>query len=73
MHFTHIPIESSNLKSIAYNEEHKVLEVVFLSGDKYQYKDVSVITWNEFQAAESKNRYFAMQIKPNFKHRKVNH
>ena len=59
-------VKSSNIRSFGYEEESQILEVEFISGAVYRYKNVPQKTWNEFKAASSKGGYFAKHIKRQF-------
>ncbi len=63
-----IPVISSNLSFVAYNEEKQELSVWFKSRkaeEHYIYKNVSVVTFGELMKAESKGKYFIQHIKGN--------
>ena len=64
-------IQSSNLKSVGYDTDKKILEVEFQGGGIYQYDKVSQIVFEEFMTAESKGRYFHANIKNKFAHTRV--
>jgi len=48
-----LPITSSNIKSIGYDNQLSILEVEFISGDVYQYYDVPEHLYQEFMHASS--------------------
>lgn len=60
-----IPVESSDLKSVGYEEETSLLEVEFLSDTVYQYSRVPKSVYLELMSAPSHGRYFARNIKDN--------
>jgi uncharacterized protein len=66
-----IPVSSSNISSIGYNQETQTLEVEFLKGSLYQYFDVPQAVYEGFVAAESKGKYLATQIKGNYRYARV--
>ncbi len=66
------PVQSSNLKSIGYDEHQKILEIEFLSGGIYQYTNVSKKMFVDLMSASSKGKFFAQFIKDHFPTRKVN-
>ena len=55
MHRTNV--ESSNVKSLGFDREAKVLEVEYRSGHVYQYTDVMPDEYAALLAAESKGRH----------------
>lgn len=61
-----IPVESSNLKSIGYDAATQTLEVEFKNRVVWQYHGVPENIWHELEAAPSKGKYFASQIRGRF-------
>lgn len=66
-----IPVSSSNITSIGYDQKTQTLEVEFLKGSVYQYFDVPQAVYEEFISAESKGKYLAHQIKGNYRYARV--
>ena len=62
----HIPVSSSNLRSIGYEPETATLEVEFNNGSVYQYHGVSKEIFDSFMQAGSKGSYFNANIKNNY-------
>ena len=58
-----IPVESSNLVSVAYDVDEKILEIEFHTGGIYQYKGVPKSVYEGLMSAESKGKYFHKNIK----------
>lgn len=58
-----IPVKSSNIKSIGYDEATKTLEVEFSNSGIYQYKEVPKEVYEGFSKAESIGSYFAKSVK----------
>lgn len=56
-------VDSSNLESVGYDENSKVLEVEFKSGKVYRYLDVPKFKYVELVNANSKGKYFYSNIK----------
>jgi hypothetical protein len=52
-----IPVESSMVDSVGYDEERRLLQVVFTSGRVYCYEDVPPEVFQGLLAAESKGQY----------------
>lgn len=63
-----IPVESSNIKGIGYDEKTKILTVVFKKNTKYRYSDVPKTIYEELMAAESIGKFFHSRIKSIFKY-----
>lgn len=57
------PVDSSALKRYAYEPATQTLFIQFPSGNTYAYPEVSTDTWAQFQAAESKGRFYGQHIK----------
>jgi len=58
------PVESSNIRSIGY--ENGKLEVEFHSGKVYQYDNVPPDLADRFVTSSSKGSFFARNIRPHF-------
>lgn len=58
-----ISVESSNIEKIGYDEQKKLLHIIFLKKTHYIYYNISNKTWEEFLSSESKGKYFARMIK----------
>lgn len=68
--------KSANIGWARYNETKRILEVDFKDqhGRKvstYQYRDFPLSHWEAFQAAESKGKFFAYEIRPRYVGEKV--
>jgi hypothetical protein len=57
-----IPVESSMVDSVGYDEERRLLQVVFTSGRVYCYEDVPPEVFQGLLAAESKGQYMRAYI-----------
>ncbi len=66
-----IPVESSNIASIGYDEDTNTLEIEFHNGGVYQYFDVPFLVYDGMMEAGSKGQYLAQQIKGQFRYVKV--
>ena len=58
-----LPVKSSNIATIGYNETSKLLEVEFSNGAVYQYTDVPANIYQELMSASSHGRYFDAHVK----------
>ncbi|WP_299995550.1 KTSC domain-containing protein [uncultured Clostridium sp.] len=56
-------VESSNIDSIGYLKESKILKVVFKGGTSYIYKNVDELQIKNINNAKSIGRYFNDNIK----------
>ena len=68
---TRLYVKSSNLHSVGYDRDLKVLQVEFRSGGVYQYYDVPENIYFELLKAESKGRYLNSQIAFRFRYESV--
>ena len=67
-----IPVVSSNVASVGYDEEAKVLEIQFKSGGIYRYPGVDPDTHISLMGAESIGRFVNQNIvKAGFKGERV--
>lgn len=66
-------VESTNVKTIGYRADEKILHVEFLNGNKYRFRNVPEETWLLFsQGRESKGGFFAREIRGKFPVIKIN-
>lgn len=56
---------SSNVSSIGYNEENKILKVIFSGGGSYVYFGIPKFVWTELCEAQSKGKYLQENITRN--------
>ena len=64
-------VNSTNLKSVGYNKEKKILEIEFNSGAVYQYFGVPKSLFTSLLNASSKGKFHNDFIKDNFQYRKI--
>lgn len=60
---TLIPVVSSNLESVGYDPETRLLAVKFKRGGVYHYEDVDPEHFDGIQAAESAGKYFGEHLR----------
>lgn len=58
-----IQVSSSCIDAISYNQQTSILKIRFHTGSEYEYRDVSSDVFADFQAANSKGRFFNQSIK----------
>ena len=63
-------VESSNILSIGYDEDNRILEVEF-PGGVYKYSEIPKQVYEEFMAAPSYGRYFYQNIRDKYNTEKV--
>ena len=62
---------SSDIESIGYKKNFKILEIKFLSGGLYQYTDVPESEYDGIMNASSHGKYFHKHIKDHFDYKKL--
>lgn len=60
------PVESSNLKSVGYDEGSQVLEIEFRNGRVYRYTGVPRSVYQDLMRAPSLGRYFIANIRDDY-------
>lgn len=58
-----IPVQSSNLCSVGYDEATKTLEIEFQSGSIYRYHGVPPSVYQGLMSASSHGKYFHQHIR----------
>jgi len=66
-----IPVQSSNVTSIGYNEETETLRVAFQSGSIYEYYNVPPPIFEQFKSAPSIGSYLNRNIKGFYPYQRV--
>jgi len=64
-----IPVQSSNLSSVGY--ENGILYIEFNNGSMYSYDNVPVSVYQELMSAPSHGKYFHAHIKNCFAYTKI--
>ena len=58
-----IPVSSSAISSVRYNEEDQTLNITFTSGREYELPGVDRDTFDSFMSAPSKGSFFNSRMK----------
>ncbi|KKN54196.1 hypothetical protein LCGC14_0594890 [marine sediment metagenome] len=66
-----IPVSSSNIASIGYDENQMVLEVEFLNGRIYHYEGVPEYVFKDFLNSGSKGSFFHSNIRNTYPYSRV--
>jgi hypothetical protein len=66
-----LPVTSSNIAEIGYDEDRRVLEVLFKTGSVYQYFDVPLQEYQGLMQASSCGQYLNANIKGRFRYARV--
>lgn len=67
---TFVP-KSSNIARVEYDQDTKVMVVVFTSGQSYQYDGVPFETYLGMQNAQSAGAYFYRHIRDRFPNQEI--
>lgn len=66
-----IPVQSSNLSAIGYDPETETLQVDFLNGSSYEYKNVPLVVYQGLMEAPSHGSYLNREIKGRYPYEKI--
>ena len=62
----HHQVESTAIASIGYSRRRHILEIEFLNGAVYRYLEITPAVYRELMIANSKARYYDLNIKGNY-------
>ena len=65
------PVDSSNLRSVGYDPEARILEVEFHSGGIYRYSGVLEAAYRGLMRAGSKGSYFHKHIRQEYPFKRI--
>ena len=71
---SHIPrehVQSSGLASVGYSKRRHILEIEFVNGAVYRYLDVPPAVYRDLVSADSKTRYYVLNIRHNYRSLRV--
>ncbi len=66
-----IPVQSSNLGAIGYDSSTETLEVEFLDGSVYEYRNVPQVVYDQLMNAPSHGSYFNHEISKSYPYSKI--
>ena len=66
-----LPVNSSNIESIGYDDSTMTLEVEFKNGTVYQYFDVPEVEFQNLLSAGSVGLYLNQNIKNNYRYCRI--
>ena len=64
-------VSSSNLKSIGYDADARILEIEFQTGAVYRYSQVPESEYKGLMSAASHGKYFYANIRNRYRYEKV--
>ena len=65
------PVDSEMLQYVGYDAKQKTLEVVFNSGERYQYFNVPASVYDELMSAESIGQYMHRHIIGHYDYQRI--
>ena len=65
-------VDSEMLESVGYDPSAQLLEVVFNTGDRYQYKEVPASEYEALMSAESIGQYMHKYIIDHYDYERLN-
>lgn len=57
------PVTSSDILSVGYDPDQEILEIEFIRGAVYQYSGVPIAVYEGLMSADSKGKFFHVNIK----------
>ncbi|MDP2684733.1 MAG: KTSC domain-containing protein [bacterium] len=66
-----VPVSSSNIRSVGYDQQSATLEVEFTSGEVYQYFNVPEYLYQQFLQALSHGQFLNEHIRYNYRYQKI--
>lgn len=65
------PVSSSNVAEVGYDENQRIMEVLFRSGTLYQYFDVPPQIYAELMQSSSVGSYLNSNVKGQFRYARI--
>ena len=65
------PVDSEMLRLVGYDANMQILEVVFNTGDRYQYLDVPASEYEALMSAESLGQYMHKHIIGHYRYERI--
>ena len=65
------PVSSSNLSSVGYDENSRILEIEFNDGSVYTYSNVPISIYEGLMAASSHGKYFHQHIRDVYQYTQI--
>jgi len=66
-----IPVQSSNLAAIGYDPASETLEVEFLTGTVYEYRNISQFIYDELMNSPSRGSFFSREIRNSYPYERI--
>lgn len=72
---TLLPVNSTNIQAIGYNEQHNILRILFKNGGNYMYFNVEPQIFEQLKTSQSKGKTLnecVIRHKDKYKYLKIN-
>lgn len=57
-----VPVKSSNIREVGYDQDSNILEILFVDGGLYRYFDVPLTVYEGILSAISPGKYFHANV-----------
>src|SRR5438876_497345 len=61
------PVESTAIARVGYSKRRHILEIEFVNGAVYRYRDVPVTVYRDLMSSESKARFYDSNIRRHYR------
>jgi hypothetical protein len=61
------PVESTAIAKIGYSKRGHILEIEFINGAVYRYRDVPATVYRDLMSAKSKTRFYDSNVKGHYR------
>jgi hypothetical protein len=61
------PVQSTAIAKVGYSKRRRILEIEFVNGAIYRYVDVPPAAYRDLMSAESKARFYDLNIKGHYR------
>ena len=66
-HIPREPISSTAIAKVGYSKRRRILEIEFVNGAIYRYLDVAPSVYRDLMSAESKARFYDLNIRRHYR------
>ena len=66
-----IPVNSSQISYIGFDDENNKLYVIFKNNKTFEYSDVPYTVWKELKSSDSIGSYFTKNIKTKYQYKEI--
>jgi hypothetical protein len=66
-HIPRQPVDSTAIAKIGYSKRRHILEIEFVNGAVYRYLDVPLTAYRDLMSAESKARFYDINIRRHYR------